>query len=276
MDTPRILTRNGPVLTYFALTFAISWGGVLAAVVGSGGMDGTGPTSDPRFLYAVLAMLAGPSISGIFMTAVLEGRNGVRALGARVLRCQVGARWYAIALLTAPVLWLLTLFALSFTSLNVLPGIVTSTDKAGLVLAGVAVALAVGILEEIGWTGFAIPHLRRRHGTFVTGAIVGVPWGAWHLLTNVLWAAPATAGELPLSIFLPASVLGALMGYLLLPIDLVPDFIPVLGYADDALIVAVALRWVVRRAGRDVVTRHWPGTVEGLGAVQRLSGLAMP
>jgi membrane protease YdiL (CAAX protease family) len=215
VDTPRILTRNGPVLTYFALTFAISWGGVLAAVVGSGGMDGTGPTSDPRFLYAVLAMLAGPSISGIFMTAVLEGRNGVRALGARVLRCQVGARWYAIALLTAPVLWLLTLFALSFTSLNVLPGIVTSTDKAGLVLAGVAVALAVGILEEIGWTGFAIPHLRRRHGTFVTGAIVGVPWGAWHLLTNVLWAAPATAGELPLSIFLPASVLGALMGYLL-------------------------------------------------------------
>jgi membrane protease YdiL (CAAX protease family) len=215
VEALRILTRSHPVLTYFALTFAISWGGVLAVVGGSGGMTGTEPTSDSRFLYAVLAMLAGPSIAGIFMTAVLEGRNGVRALVARMLRWQIGARWYAVALLTAPVLWLLTLFGLSFTSMNVLPGIVTSTDKAGLVLVGVAVALGVGILEEIGWTGFAIPQLRRRYGTFATGAIAGVPWGAWHLLTNVFWAAPATAGELPLSIFLSGSVLGALIGYLL-------------------------------------------------------------
>ena len=215
MEGLRILTGSHPVLTYFALTFAISWGGVLAAVVGSGAMDGTGPTSDPRFLYAVAAMLAGPSIAGIFMTAVLEGRNGVRALAARVLRWQVGARWYALALLTAPALWLLTLFGLSFTSLNVLPGIVTSTDRAGLLLVGVAVALGAGILEEIGWTGFAIPQLRRNHGTFATGALVGVPWGAWHLLTNVFWAAPAAAGELPLSVFVPASALGALIGYLL-------------------------------------------------------------
>jgi uncharacterized membrane protein YkvA (DUF1232 family) len=65
----------------------------------------------------------------------------------------------------------------------------------------------------------------------------------------------------------------AVIGYLLLPIDLVPDFIPVLGYADDALIVALVLRWVVRRAGRDVLARHWPGTAEGLRAVQRLAGL---
>ena len=65
----------------------------------------------------------------------------------------------------------------------------------------------------------------------------------------------------------------ALIGYLLLPIDLVPDFVPVLGYADDAVIVALALRWVVRRAGAELLTRHWPGTPEGLAAVQRLAGL---
>lgn len=70
--------------------------------------------------------------------------------------------------------------------------------------------------------------------------------------------------------------LGLLLGYLLLPIDLVPDFIPVLGYADDAIIVAVALRSVVRRAGRDVLTRHWPGTTEGLHTVQRLAGISAP
>ena len=51
-----------------------------------------------------------------------------------------------------------------------------------------------------------------------------------------------------------------LLGYLALPIDLVPDFIPVLGYADDAIVVALVLRSVVRRAGPDAIERHWPGT----------------
>lgn len=63
-----------------------------------------------------------------------------------------------------------------------------------------------------------------------------------------------------------------LLGYLALPIDLVPDFIPVLGYADDAIVVALVLRSVVRRAGADAVVRHWPGTPEGLTALQRLTG----
>jgi uncharacterized membrane protein YkvA (DUF1232 family) len=65
-----------------------------------------------------------------------------------------------------------------------------------------------------------------------------------------------------------------LMGYLMLPFDLIPDFIPVLGYADDALIVALTLRSVTRRAGADALARHWPGTPAGLRTVQRLAGLA--
>jgi uncharacterized membrane protein YkvA (DUF1232 family) len=63
-----------------------------------------------------------------------------------------------------------------------------------------------------------------------------------------------------------------LLGYLASPIDLVPDFIPVLGYADDAIVVALVLRSVVRRAGTDAVVRHWPGTPEGLTSLQRLTG----
>jgi uncharacterized membrane protein YkvA (DUF1232 family) len=47
-----------------------------------------------------------------------------------------------------------------------------------------------------------------------------------------------------------------LLAYLALPIDLVPDFIPMLGYADDAIVVAIVLRSVVRRAGADALTRH--------------------
>ena len=61
-----------------------------------------------------------------------------------------------------------------------------------------------------------------------------------------------------------------LLGYLAIPVDLVPDFVPVLGYADDAIIVTWVLRSVVRRAGPDAVRRHWPGSQDGLDAVWRL------
>lgn len=67
--------------------------------------------------------------------------------------------------------------------------------------------------------------------------------------------------------------LGLLLGYLLLPVDLVPDFLPVVGYADDAVLVAVVLRSVVRAAGPDALDRHWPGSAEGLAVVRRLVGL---
>jgi uncharacterized membrane protein YkvA (DUF1232 family) len=62
-----------------------------------------------------------------------------------------------------------------------------------------------------------------------------------------------------------------LLGYLALPVDLVPDFVPVIGYADDAFVVALALRSVVRRAGPEALVRHWPGTADGLAAVRRLA-----
>jgi uncharacterized membrane protein YkvA (DUF1232 family) len=68
--------------------------------------------------------------------------------------------------------------------------------------------------------------------------------------------------------------LGVLLAYLLLPIDVIPDFIPVIGYADDAIVVILVLRAVTRRAGPDALDRHWPGTPQGLAAVRSLAGLA--
>jgi len=67
--------------------------------------------------------------------------------------------------------------------------------------------------------------------------------------------------------------LGLLLLYLAIPIDLIPDFIPVLGYADDAIIVTAVLRSVVRKAGLAAVRRHWPGTDDGFAALSRLTGL---
>jgi uncharacterized membrane protein YkvA (DUF1232 family) len=64
-----------------------------------------------------------------------------------------------------------------------------------------------------------------------------------------------------------------LLAYLAVPIDLVPDFLPVVGYADDAIIVAFVLRSVARRAGIEAIERHWPGTRDGFAALCRLTGL---
>jgi uncharacterized membrane protein YkvA (DUF1232 family) len=62
--------------------------------------------------------------------------------------------------------------------------------------------------------------------------------------------------------------------YLASPIDLVPDFIPVIGYADVAILIALTLRSVVRRAGPSALDRHWPGSPAGLAALRQL--LALP
>ena len=63
----------------------------------------------------------------------------------------------------------------------------------------------------------------------------------------------------------PKLLLWALLGYLAMPFDLVPDFIPVAGQLDDAVAVALVLRAVLRAAGPDVVREHWPGPPESLG-----------
>ena len=70
--------------------------------------------------------------------------------------------------------------------------------------------------------------------------------------------------------------LALLLAYLAIPIDLIPDFIPVLGYADDAIVVTAVLRGVARAAGSEALRRHWPGTEAGFETLIRLTGLPAP
>lgn len=64
------------------------------------------------------------------------------------------------------------------------------------------------------------------------------------------------------------------LGYLALPLDLVPDVVPVLGWADDVVVVLLVLRAVTRAAGPAVLERHWPGDRDGLALVRRAARLA--
>jgi membrane protease YdiL (CAAX protease family) len=213
MRTIRAFIRRHPVAAYFGLTFVISWSGALLAIGSAGGMRGTTPGSDPRFAYAVMAMLAGPSVTGLLLTALFHGGSGLREFVSRLLTWRVGAAWYAVALLTAPLTMTATLLALSFISPAFLPGIFTSDDKVSLLLVSLAVGVSAGVFEEVGWTGFAIPTLRRRWSVVATGLIVGIWWSAWHLLPN-LWSSRAAAGDLAMPVYLAATAAGIFVGYL--------------------------------------------------------------
>jgi uncharacterized membrane protein YkvA (DUF1232 family) len=67
--------------------------------------------------------------------------------------------------------------------------------------------------------------------------------------------------------------LGLLLAYLAMPFDLVPDFLPVIGYADDVVVVVWTLRSVVRTVGVDELRRHWRGTEDGFAALRRVAGV---
>ena len=127
--------------------------------------------------------------------------------------------------------------------------------------------LVTGSLLALWLVGLAVLWLRRPDDLTVRDAVRLVPDVV--RLVRRLAADPT----------LPRSVrvrLWLLLGYLLSPIDLVPDVVPVLGYADDVVVVAWALRSVVRRAGVDAVDRHWPGSPAGLVVVHRLAGVSHP
>ena len=204
--------QRRPVLTFYAVVFAISWGGVLLVIGGPSGIPGTPEEFERLLPLAIPGLLLGPAIAGLLVTGLVDGRAGFRALWSRLVRWRVGARWYAVALLAAPLLTLAIQLPLALTSPAFIPGLVTTADRGSFLLAGLMGGLMVGILEEIGWTGFAIPRLRLRHGVLATGLIVGLLWGVWHLLGHVFWAAEISAGGLPLGPFVLANSVSMVFG----------------------------------------------------------------
>ena len=164
-----------PVTTFFIFAFGISWGGILLILttVGFRAVLVTLPVQEVMFL----AMVAGPSISGLLSVAVNSPSGGFHELWSRMIKWRVDMRWYVIGLLSVPILLLAILWTLSFAiSPNFAPRFLWQ---------GSIVAVLAGALEEIGWSGFATPRLLALHHWFPAGLILGAIWALWHLLVAI-------------------------------------------------------------------------------------------
>jgi membrane protease YdiL (CAAX protease family) len=168
------------------LCYLAAWALWAPLVVFSGGL--------PPALGFVLGMLGTlvPSTVGVLLVAVLQGRRGVRRLFGRVVKWRVGVRWYLVVLLVP-------LLVPAGLALSILLGgsVPTVSTSVLLVLAMFATSIFPGsaLGEELGWRGFALPHLQNGHSALAATLILGPLWGVWHL---PLWLTGSPSNPLAL------------------------------------------------------------------------------
>lgn len=237
--TIKAFIKRHSVVTYYALTFAISWGAILWVIV-SVGIPATKEQLNNVLPVAIVAMLVGPSAAGILMTGLVDGRAGFRELRSRLLKCRVDARWYIVALLAFPLVLMAEFMTLSLLSPVYLPGIFAAGDRAARLMMGMMAGLVAGIFEELGWMGFAAPRLRRRYSILITGVIVGVLWGAWHIASHVVLASRAYSVPLSPAVYVVARGLGFLVGQL---VALRVLMVWVYDRSGGSLLVAMLMHW---------------------------------
>jgi membrane protease YdiL (CAAX protease family) len=175
----RAIFQRYPIATYFVLAFVISWGWTYL-MVGPASLRGESFDMD-KVIQAAMLILTGPLFAGILSTYLVDGGAGLRNLWARMTKWRVGIRWYAAAILTFPVLIVALLLVLSnFASTEFTPNILAI---------GVIMGLFAGFLEEVGWTGYAYPKMRDKHGALRAALILGLIHGLWHIGPNYLFEA---------------------------------------------------------------------------------------
>lgn len=162
--------QSHSVTAYFLLVFTISW--LAALAVASPHLLRHEPLPIITGILMFPAMLLGPSLGGIFLTGIVAGKPGLRDLFSKMLRAGIGPRWY-LPLLIPPALILSLLF--------VLKTFVSPAYTPNLFLMGVFFGVPAGLLEEIGWTGFAFPKMSSQHNALGASILLGLLWGLWHL-----------------------------------------------------------------------------------------------
>jgi membrane protease YdiL (CAAX protease family) len=159
-----------PIAAYFALTFVISWMGALLVVAPH--LLGHEPLRKMTGILMFPAMLLGPSLTGIVLTRIVDGRGGVRSLLSRMFQWRLPVKWFAV-LFIPPTLVLTVLFGLkTFVSPSYAPN---------FFLMGISFGVPAGYLEEIGWMGYAFPKMRLQNNALAPSILLGLLWSIWHL-----------------------------------------------------------------------------------------------
>lgn len=190
------------VTSYFICTFLVSWIGILLLALQTG-IPATEKDFNRLLPIAMIPYLLGPCIVSLALTAIIDGKKGIKELLKYLTNWKFKPIWYMISFITLPILSVFILFLLSRFSDDFIPDILTTDNKFNLILIGLVYGIiGGGILEELGWSGFAVPKLRQKYSILKTGIIVGLFWGVWHFLP-VIWGCGDESGKLMLSMFLP-------------------------------------------------------------------------
>lgn len=204
--------KRTPILSYFVLTFLISWGLILV-LIAINRMPATVAEAQAQLPITIMVFLSGPLISGLLMIGLVDGREGFCDLLSRLFKWRVSLVLYAVALLTAPLVFAAVHYLLSLISPVYSPGFL-GPNGPSLVFLSIMSGIIVGICEEIGWFGFAIPKLRLRYNILTTGLLVGVIWGAWHIMANDIWAIRTYSGGLNPMVYAVLAGISFLIGQL--------------------------------------------------------------
>jgi len=176
------------LIAFFVIAYALSWYPWILALV-------RGRTSGPNPL--------GPLVAGIVVTAIIYGRSGLREFFSRLVRWRVGVKWYAVALIV-PVLVCLIAAAITFCfALRSQISVLSIEKMRELPDRFLFILLFIGLGEEPGWRGFALPHLQTKHSPLIASLILAPLWALWHL--------PLIGNEFPLPI-VPAFLLSIFGG----------------------------------------------------------------
>jgi membrane protease YdiL (CAAX protease family) len=162
--------RKNPVRFYFTLTFLISWLGALALVANKLIHRVAIPKLDGILMFPI--MLLGPFVSGIVLTGITGGKKALKDLAARLNPTRVSKSWF-LALLIPPAA---ILFILTFLSITV-----SKVYTPNFFMMGFLFGIPAGLLEEIGWMGFAFPNMNQHRSAFSNSILLGLIWGLWHL-----------------------------------------------------------------------------------------------
>ena len=164
------MIRRYPVVAYFALTFLISWTGALAVAAPHLIRHQPLPKMTGVLMFPV--MLLGPSVAGVVLSRIVDGKSGLRVLFSHMFRASVPPGWY-MALLVPPVLVL--------TVLLFLQRFVSPVYAPNRFFVGILFGLPAGFLEEIGWMGYAFPKMRSPSDGLAPSILLGLFWALWHL-----------------------------------------------------------------------------------------------